>query len=51
MTKLGCPCGNQLWNGCDGDETEYDFVPFSVFEEYYETKPFFQLGPLFGFLH
>lgn len=44
MTKLGCPCGNQLWNGCDGDETEYDFVPFSVFEEHYETKPFFSLG-------
>ena len=43
MAKLGCPCGNQLWNGCDGDETEYDFVPFSVFEENYDKCSFFDL--------
>lgn len=43
MAKLGCPCGNQLWNGCDGDETEYDFVPFSVFEANYDSCSFFDL--------
>lgn len=43
MAKLGCPCGNQLWNGCDGDETEYDFVPFGVFEANYDSCSFFDL--------
>ncbi|MCR4869831.1 MAG: hypothetical protein K5859_00870 [Atopobiaceae bacterium] len=43
MAKLGCPCGNQLWNGCDGDETEYDFVPFDVFEDNYDKRSFFDL--------
>ena len=26
MAHLACPCGNSLWNGCDGDETECYFV-------------------------
>lgn len=43
MAKLGCPCGNRLWNGYDGDETEYDFVPFNVFQEYYDKCSFFDL--------
>lgn len=41
MAKLGCPCGNVLWNGCDGDETEYDFVPFETCRKYYDTRSMF----------
>lgn len=43
MAKLGCPCGNTLSNSCDGYETEYDFVPFDVFDEYFDSSSMFSL--------
>lgn len=43
MAKLGCPCGNVLSNTCDGDETEYDFIPFEVFYKYFDHCSMFSL--------
>ena len=43
MAKLGCPCGNVLWNGCDGDETEYYFVENGVLDEHLDDFAFFEL--------
>lgn len=43
MAKLTCPCGNVLWNGCDGDETEYYFVDNEVLESHLEDLAFFEV--------
>ncbi len=43
MAKLACPCGNVLWNGCNGDETEYYFVENSVLEAHMDDFAFFEL--------
>lgn len=43
MAKLGCPCGNTLWNGCDGDETQYYFVENNVIEAHLDDFAFFEL--------
>lgn len=43
MAKLACPCGNVLWNSCDGDEKEYYFVENSVLEAHLDDFAFFEL--------
>lgn len=43
MAKLACPCGNILWNGCDGDETEYYFVSDQALREHWESMAFFKM--------
>lgn len=43
MAKLGCPCGNVIWNGCDGDETTYYFVPLQEITAYWDVMPFFEM--------
>ena len=43
MAKLACPCGNILWNGCDGDETVYCFVSDGNLREHWEDTAFFEM--------
>lgn len=43
MAHLACPCGNSLWNGCDGDETEYYFVEGEVLKEHPDDFTFFEV--------
>lgn len=42
MTKLGCPCGNQLWNGDESVDVQYYFAPESLLSEYADDVPFFE---------
>ena len=41
--KLACPCGNVIWNGCDGDETAYYFFSNKDFADQWETGAFFEM--------
>ena len=43
MAHLACPCGNSLWNGFDGDETEYYFVDDEVLKSHQEDLAFFEV--------
>lgn len=43
MAKLACPCGNVIWNGCDGDETVYCFVENRVLDEHPDDFAFFEV--------
>ena len=43
MAHLACPCGNSLWNGCDGDETEYYFVEGEVLKAHPDDFAFFEV--------
>ena len=43
MAHLACPCGNSLWNGCDGDETEYYFVEGEVLKMHPDDFAFFEV--------
>lgn len=41
MSHIACPCGVSLWDGCDGDELVYQFVPYASIREIGEM-PFFE---------
>lgn len=43
MAHLPCPCGNRLWNGCAGEETECYFVENDVLEAHRDDFAFFEL--------
>ena len=43
MAHLACPCGNNLWNGYDGEETECHFVGSDVLEAHRDDFAFFEL--------
>lgn len=43
MAKLGCPCGNIIWNGADGEETEYYFISFDDLRKHWEDTAFFEM--------
>ncbi|MDD7202876.1 MAG: hypothetical protein PUH18_00820 [Coriobacteriaceae bacterium] len=43
MATLGCPCGNAIWNGMDGEETEYYFVSFDELRKHWEDMAFFEM--------
>lgn len=43
MAKLGCPCGNTIWNGSDGYETTYYFISFDKLREHWNDIAFFQM--------
>lgn len=43
MAHLACPCGNRLWNGCAGEETECYFVKNDVREAHRDDFAFFEL--------
>ena len=42
MSKLGCPCGHLIWNGCDAYETSFHFISSDVIKEHWEDYPFFE---------
>lgn len=43
MARLACPCGNSLWNGYDGEETEYYFVRDEALREHWVDMAFFEM--------
>lgn len=43
MAHLACFCGNSIWNGCDGDETEFYFLPDKAMRNAWESQAFFEL--------
>lgn len=48
MARLACPCGNSIWNGCDGDEVEYDFIDGTALSEHATDTAFFSFEDVPG---
>ena len=40
MAKLGCPCGNTLWNGCDENNPQCCFYPWEELRSHMDDLAF-----------
>ncbi len=43
MAKLGCPCGNTLWNGRDENNPQCTFYPWEELRRHMDDLAFFEL--------
>ena len=43
MAKLGCPCGNTLWNGCDENNPQCYFYLWEDLRKHIDDLAFFEI--------